>query len=170
MQAAEADFGVLRWILQAEQDQGGPLPIDSLIAMSCLREQRRLSADDLASAIQKSRAEAKATFERLVEAGFVEAHGRTKARTYTLAREVYAKGGNEAAYTRQLGFGGLQSEQMVLGHVRAHGSIKRKDVIQLCRVSGDQASRLLKRLVDRGDLVMQGSRRWATYRLPGSTT
>lgn len=168
MPAAQADFGFLKLILEAEEARG-PLPIDSLIALSCLREQRRVSADDVARATQKDRAVAKATLERLVEAGLVEPHGNTKARTYTLSGALYATLKQEVEYTRQAGFSQLQHEQMVLSYVKQHGEAARDAVVRLCRVSPHQASRLLRRLVGGGRLVMTGTRRWARYRLPGAS-
>jgi len=44
----------------------------------------------------------------------------------------------------QAGFSGLHHEQMVLNFVREHGQIKRADVMDLCRLTKDQAWDLLK--------------------------
>ena len=45
----------------------------------------------------------------------------------------------------------------------AHNTIKRADVIELCRITKDQAAKLLKRLVTDNKLVMHGQRRGAFY-------
>lgn len=128
--------------------------------------QRRITSEELAEAIQKDRVDAKGTLERLVEAGLVEAHGSTRARSFTLASQVYATLGQQVEYTRQAGFDAIQQEQMVLRYVQDHGSVQRSIVMDLCRISSRQATRLLKRLVDKGSLVMEGSRRWARYYPP----
>lgn len=166
MPASDADLGFLHVVLEAEESQRGPLPIDSLIALSCLREQRRMSADELAEAIQKDRMDAKGTLERLVEAGLVEPHGTSRARTFTLAASVYAKMGQKVEYTRQAGMDAIHQEQMVLRYVRDHGPIARAAVMELCRIEGRQATHLLKRLVEKGALLSTGERRWRTYHLP----
>lgn len=146
-----------------EQKLQGRLPIDSLIALSALREQRRLSRAEIAPAIQKRGAIALATLEALVERGLVTAHGIGRSRSYTLAAQVYAQQGQRVEYTRQAGFDRLQQEQLVRGFVRQHGRIRRSDIMELCHLSGDEASRLLRRLAQEGVLDAHGQRRWRYY-------
>jgi hypothetical protein len=59
---------------------------------------------------------------------------------------LYRLLGEKAAYTRQAGFDRLQHEQLVKNYVAQHGRITRQEVIELCRLSPDQAYKLLKRL------------------------
>lgn len=141
----------------------GPLPIDSLIALAALRDHRRLTRAELAEQIQKADTIALATLEHLVERGLVQPHGRGRGRSYTLSAQVYASQGRQVAYTRQAGFDQLQQEQMVLGFARQHGEIRRSDVMELCHLTGDQASRLLRRMTDEGALIAHGERRWRYY-------
>lgn len=68
-----------------------------------------------------------------------------------------------ASYVRQAGFDPLQQEQMVRSFVLEHGRIKRRDVVDLCRVSVHQAKRLLGKLVDDGALVRTGVGRATQY-------
>ncbi len=160
----DADETFLRLVIEEEGRRGNPLPIDSLIALTALRELKRLNTEQLAAHIQRDPARAKRTLEELVEAGLVQAHGSTRGRTYTLAPGVYRADGDKAAYTRQMGFASLQHEQMVLSYVRQHGQIKRADVVELCRLTPDQAAKLLKKLKMSGALVQQGEKRGASYR------
>lgn len=160
-----ADEAFLHLVVEQENQRGAALPIDSLIALAVLREHKRLSADDLARHIQRDAAQARRTLAHLVEAGLVEAHGNTRNRSYTLSAQVYRAKGERVAYTRQAGFSGLQHEQMVLSHAGHHGRIQRREVIELCRLSRDQATSLLKRLKAEGKLVQHGERRWAYYTL-----
>jgi len=162
--AADLDFR--RLVVDEERRLGAELPIDSLIALAALRELKRVSADELAVRIQRAAASAKRTLEALTEAGLVEAHGSTRGRSYTLSAAVYRAAGDKAAYTRQKGFSEIQHEQMVLNFVGQHGRIKRADAMELCRLSDDQAFRLLKRLVAQGQLVAHGERRGAYYTQP----
>ena len=80
--------------------------------------------------------------ELLNEAGLVQAYSITRSRTYTLASTVYQAAGNKAEYTRQVGFSTLQNEQLVLNYIEQHGQIKRGEVMELCRLSENQASKL----------------------------
>ncbi len=158
-----ADLDFRRLVVEEERRRGNELPIDSLIALAALRELKRVSADELANRIQRDPVSAKRTLEALTEAGLVEAHGTTRARSYTLSAAVYRVAGDKAGYTRQAGFTPLQHEQLVLSFVRQHGQIRRADVMELCRISEGQAKELLRKLKERGELVQHGERRTAYY-------
>lgn len=160
----DADEAFLKLVVAEEGRLGTALPIDSLIALAALRELKRLTTEELALHIQRDLTQAKRTLETLLEAGLVQAHGATKGRTYTLSPGVYLADGDKAAYTRQAGFSSLQHEQLVLNYARQHGRVARGEVMTLCRLSQDQAAKLLKRLKERGLLVQHGERRWASYR------
>jgi len=164
---AEADLDFRRLVVEHERATNAELPIDSLIALAALRESKRVTADELAVQIQRDTASAKRTLEALTEAGLVEAHGSTRGRSYTLSASLYQAAGNKAAYTRQAGFAPIQHEQMVLNYVQQHGQIKRAEVMELCRLSEDQAWQLLKRLMSADKLVKHGERRWTFYTLHG---
>lgn len=159
--AADLDFG--RMVVEQERRSHGELPIDSLIALAALRELKRVTADELATRIQRDPASAKRTLEALTEAGLIEAHGQTRARSYTLSAAVYQRQGEKAAYTRQAGFTSLQNAQLVLNYVQQHGQIRRAEVMELCRLGADQAKALLGRLKEQGRLSQHGTRRSAYY-------
>jgi ATP-dependent DNA helicase RecG len=163
LSSAEPDIPFLRLILEEERRTSAPVSLDSLIVLSHLRHDRRLSSAEAATAIQKDESAARTMLERLVESGLVEARGVTKGRIYTLSAKVYRAIGQSVGYVRQAGFDPIQQEQMVLQYVRKHGRITRKDAGELCRLSEDQASRLLRRLQAEGKLIMTGKGRGAFY-------
>ena len=55
---------------------------------------------------------------------------------------------------------------MVLQYVDAHGQITRAEAADLCALTPDQASRLLRRLAKAGKLRLRGERRGAEYVRP----
>lgn len=158
-----ADVAFRRMVVDAERNRNAELPIDSLIALAALREFKRLSADALAKHIQRDAASAKRTLEALTEAGLVEAHGNTRGRSYTLSAAVYSVVSDKAAYTRQVGFGPIQHEQMLLSYIRQHGQIKRAEVMELCRLTEGQVKRLLQRMLAAGQIVMRGQGKSTAY-------
>jgi ATP-dependent DNA helicase RecG len=164
MSAADADAEFLRMIVEREEQTGAAMPIDSLIILSRLRNERRLRTTDLARSVQKPETVVRGSLEKLVEAGMVEAHGTGKGRTYTLSAKVYQGAGQKAAYVRQAGFDPIQQEQMVMSFIDTHGSIKRADVVELCHISPDQAYKLLARLKKRGEIEQIGERKGAIYK------
>lgn len=163
LSCAEADLGFLRLVLEEEERRGASLPLETLLVISLLRRERRIDVGDVAAAIQKETHAARAVLERLVEVGLVAAHGVKKSRTYTLTADVYRRLGLSAEYVRQAGFDQLQQEQMIRSYVREHGSIARKDVVALCRLSPQQATRLLRRLVEAGVLTSSGKGKGTRY-------
>jgi ATP-dependent DNA helicase RecG len=160
---SDADTGFLEMILRHEEQAGTAMPIDILIILSRLRHERRLTTADLTADTQKSEQATRTALEKLVEAGLVEAHGTGRGRTYTLSAKVYRHAGQKSAYVRQTGFDPIQQEQMVLAYIEKHGSIKRADVIDLCRISGPQAYRLLRRLKEQGNIRQKGEKRHTIY-------
>lgn len=168
MPTEPADLAFRRMVVDEERRRTSELPIDSLIALGALRQLKRLSAEELAERIQRDLASAKRTLEALTEAGFVEAHGATRGRTYMLSAAVYGSVADKAAYTRQAGFTPIQHEQMVLSYVRQHGRIKRAEAMDLCRLSEGQVKNLLKRMCQTGLLMLQGVGPAAHYRIGSS--
>ena len=160
-----ADLEFRRLVVDEERRRNAELPIDSLIALGALRELKRLTVEELAERIQRDVASAKRTLEALTEAGFVEAHGATRGRTYMLSAAVYGAVADKAAYTRQAGFAPIQHEQMVLSYVRQHGRIKRSEAMELCRLSEGQVKNLLNRMCKAGLLVLEGAGPAAHYRI-----
>lgn len=167
MPTEPADLDFRRLVVDEERRRNSEMPIDSLIALGALRQLKRLSAEELAQRIQRDVTSAKRTLEALTEAGFVEAHGATRGRTYMLSAAVYGAVADKAAYTRQAGFAPIQNEQMVLSYVRQHGRIKRAEAMELCRLSEWQTKQLLKRMCHADVIVLSGTGKASVY-LQGS--
>lgn len=166
MSCAEADLGFVEFVVSEEEGGAAPLPVNTLLVLDQLRQQRRIDARTVADAIQRDVDTARSTMERLVDAGFVTAHGVKKGRTYTMSPRVYRALGQPEGYVRQSGYDRIQQEEMVKRYVREHGSIRRRNVMELCGLSGDQASRLLRQLAEAEVLTRRGQRRGAYY-VPG---
>lgn len=162
MRCSDADLAFVRMIVEEERRRGAPLSLDALIALSCVRDQARCGVDQVTVALQKDEAAARAAVERLVEAGLLVAHG-TRRRVYTLSPSLYRAMGMAAGSVRQAGFDAIQQAEMVRSYVNQHGQIRRADVIELCRLSPDEAKRLLARLESEGILTLHGARRGAWY-------
>ncbi len=164
---AEPDFAFLDMLNEEESKTGKSLPFESLVALSALRDRRRLSAGEIAKALQRSPDAARACLESLVERGLVETQGRGPARVYLLGASVYRRAGKDVEYVRQAGMTRIEQEQMVLKLARQKSRIRRKDVMELCRIEWKPAYSLLQNLVTQGELRRQGSRGTAFYELPG---
>lgn len=163
LQKSDADTGFLEMILRQEEHTGTAMPVDSLIILSRLRHERRLTIADLISDTKKTKQSTRTALEKLAEAGLVEAHGTGRGRTYTLSAKVYRRAGQKSAYVRQAGFDNIQQTQMVLSYIDKHGSIKRSEAAELCRISNDQAHRLLNKMKEKGIIVQKGQTKGSFY-------
>jgi len=163
MSNTESDMVFLEMVLKEEKRTGHSLPLDSLIILSRLRQEKRLATLDLTHSTQKSEQATRVTLEKLVESGLVEAHGTGRGRTYTLSAKLYQKTGQKAGYIRQAGFDSIQQEQMILSYIKEHKTIQRSEAADLCRISPFQAKRLLKKMILEEKIISKGKGRATFY-------
>ena len=151
-----------------EQDKAGtPLSLDELLILNTLFLERRTNAQAAQRLVQKGPTETRAILERLHERGLVEARGEKRGRVYHLSASLYRKLGEGAAYIRTRGFDRIQQRQMVLSAIESDPDhrITRAKAAELCRLSGDQASRLLRNMRDDNTLEQLGKGRGSCYGL-----
>ena len=160
---SQSDFKFFEMILNEERRIGKPLYLDSLIILSALKSRRRLSVKDLTGPTQKSEDEVRRSIEKLVESGLVESYRTGRSTTYTLSSRVYRDSDQKAEYVRQTGLDKIQHPQMVINFIKKHGSIKRSELCELCRLSDQQAYKLLKSMKEQGILQKHGTLRYTFY-------
>jgi ATP-dependent DNA helicase RecG len=163
LSCTEADIPFYKMIVEEESRTGRPIPLDALIMLSRLRQERRIDTAMAAHAIQKNDSVARSVLERLVEAGLVEPRGATRGRTYMLSPKIYRSLGESAEYVRQVGFEPIQQAEMVLRFTQTNGQVTRREVSNLCHLSDSQASNLLRHLQKEGKLQLHGQGRGAYY-------
>lgn len=163
MRGGKANLEFARFVY--EQDKAGsPLYLDELLILNGLEMERRISTTSASTLIQKPEREARAILERLTEKGFVEAKGEKRGRIYHLSAMFYKRMGHPESYIRTHGISEIRHEAMVMEYIQAHGKIERKHLMELCGLSGDQASRLLRKMVKTGKIKQMGTPpRWIYY-------
>lgn len=166
IQRAEPDMAFTRMISDEENRMGRSLPINSLLILSALRSQRRLSLPELSEHIHVSESRTKANVEKLIESGLVEATGSGKARAYILSAKVYRQQDNAVGYVRQTGIDKVKYEELILKLASQQGGcITRDNVKELLNLSDDQAYRELRRLAEADKLRLVGRGRSAKYEI-----
>jgi ATP-dependent DNA helicase RecG len=153
-------------LVYRQSREGQPLSLEEMLTLNHLQDERRSDVQTIGRLIQQGDARARAVLERLVERGLVEARGERRARTYLLSASLYRELGAPAGYVRASGFDKIQRETMVLQYLEAHGRITRREAVELCSISDDQASYLLRRLAEEGKLRQEGQARGAYYTKP----
>lgn len=160
-----ADIKFLQMILENEKKEQKAMPIQSLIILSKLSKEKRLTLSQLYEDFLNQETKARAAIEMLVEKDLVTPHGYGKGRFYILSAKVYIKNGKKAAYIRQSGFEAIQQEEMVINYIKVHGSINRSETTELCRNTKDQAYLLLKRLKDKNRITTINKGKYTRYKL-----
>lgn len=143
-----------------EQDKSGQsLSLDELLVLNHLFLDRRIDSEISGQLIQKGTRQGHVVLEQLTEKGLIEAKGERRGRIYHLSAGLYARLGNPYGYVHTRGFDSIQQEQMILKFIDKHGKISRSQVSDLCKISKDQAYRLLRKLCDQQILVIRGKSR-----------
>ena len=166
IQRAEPDLAFTKMISNEENRLGRSLPINSLLILSALQSQRRLTIAEIVEVTNIGEIRAKAVVEKLVEAGLVDASGNNKARFYILSSKVYKEQDNIVGYVRQTGIDAVKYEAWIMELIQKQGGkITRDNVVELLNVTPPQAYRLLKKMSDKGRIKLVGNGRSAYYEL-----
>ncbi|GAB6286810.1 MAG: ATP-binding protein [Methanoregula sp.] len=132
-----------------EERKGELFSLDDLLVINKLNYDQRIDAPSAGEIIQKGPVEGRRVLEHLHELGLVEVREERSGQVYQLPASLYKRFHMKAEYVRAKGFEPIQKEQMVIEFVKEHGKIKRADVTKLCKISDDQAKRLLKSLTEK---------------------
>lgn len=166
IQRGEPDFAFAKMISDEQDRRGKLLPINTLLILSCVNNERRVSMKRIIEFTNLSEAKVKSNVEKLVESGLLKALGNGKNRVYTLGQYVYKMNQNSVAFVRQTGIDELRYEELILQLAKTNPEgITRKEIVDLLYISKDQAYRLLKLLVEKNKLKVIGTGRTTKYQL-----
>ena len=162
---ANPDKIFTKMIAEAINNKQVQLNVFSMMILNFLRSERRADVQSIEENTGVEKARIRTSIERLVEAGYVEASGTGRGRTYLLSSKIYKAMNNTKAYVRQTDIDKIRHPELVLKLAREKGTVTRSDVIELLHVTPPQAYRLLKKLVDHGNLIMIGNKSSAVYQI-----
>ena len=158
----EADLDFVRLRVEEERDNG-PLSHQALLLLDHLRRERTTTPEEAAAITQLDRDSARRSLDGLVnERGLVE-RARGKGRPYTLSAATRRRLGIEFDRPNSTRLLPSEQEETVVEYARARGRVTRREAVELCGVSESQATRLLRRLVDKGRLRRHGKKRSTWY-------
>lgn len=158
----EADLDFVRLRVEEERDNG-PLSHQALLLLDHLRRERTVTLEEAAAIIQLDQDSARRSLDGLVnERGLVE-RARGKGRPYTLSAATRRRLGIEFDRPNSTRLLPSEQEETVVEYARTHGRVRRREAVELCGVSESQATRLLRRLVDKGRLRRHGKKRSTWY-------
>ena len=146
---ANPDLSFARMISNEEKRHGHMLPINSLLILSLLQKDGKLSLQELTDAIHIGETRTKANIDILLERELIETVGKGKTCCYILNKKLYDQQINTTiSYPKQYALNLKEYEGKILKLAKKQNYIKREDVIELIKVNENQAYRILKKLVE----------------------
>lgn len=156
------DQHIVRMITEYQQKSGEPMSLNSLFVLNVLKQNRRMNMEEIKKSVFIPEAKLRATLERLMEAGLIEAIGNNRGRTYILSAKMYH---DPVKYVRQTDIDQIRYKELITKLAEKKKKITRKDVIELLHVNPPQAYRLLQKLVAEKELILEGTTSAAKYRI-----
>ena len=155
-----------KMIADEQNRRDRPLSINALLILSTIRNERRVTIERLSEVVHLNKARTISTIENLVEAGLVEATGNGTNRSYILSAKVYKQNNESAKYVRQTDIDALRYPELILKLAKQQdGIITKEDVMDLLKLSSDQAYLQIKKLLAEGKLVPNQKGKYANYKL-----
>lgn len=161
---ADSDIDMVRFVTKWEGQQQITLSLSQLRILGALRQLGAASSKgEIAETLNPPMRSVTEELAGLLNAGLIETTGAGRGRRYNLSSTFYRLGNDGAAYIHARGLDVTRQRHMVLEYVAQYGEIDRPRTANLCGVEPQQATRLLRELVDDGLLSRVGDRRWTKY-------
>lgn len=166
LRRAKADIAFAKLITSEKKRDKKGLSIYALMILSCLREYRRSSLDQIAELTKLPKNKLTASLEQLVERGTIEAVGKGKTRSFMLCKRYYYNNNSNMQYVRQSGIDDVRHEELVIKLARTqNGIFTKRDVMELLGLSDTLAYNLIKRMKANGEIELSQSGRYAKYKI-----
>lgn len=164
IQRAKPNIPFLRMIYEAGRRNGKSLSINSLLILSLIEFEHKVTLQGIIQKINLTETRIKANINKLIEEGLIEEIGSRKNKEYILSKSVYMENNNSIGYVRQSGIDAIRHEEMVLKLVKeSNNGVRREEVSELLNVSKDKAYLVLKKLVENNKIELIGKGRGAKY-------
>lgn len=166
LRRAKADIAFAKMITSEKKRGNKGLSIYALMILSCLREYRRSSLDQIAELTKLPKNKLTVSLEQLVERGTIEAVGKGKTRSFMLCKRYYYNNNSNMQYVRQSGIDDVRHEELVIKLARTqNGIFTKRDVMELLGLSDTLAYNLIKRMTANGEIELSQSGRYAKYKI-----
>ena len=163
---ANPDMQFTKMIADEQNKKGRLLSINALMILSLIRNERRITAEHLSEAVHLNKTRIISTIESLVESGLVEAIGNGKNRSYILSSKVYKQNNESAKYVRQTDIDAVRYPELILKLAKQKdGIITKEDVMDLLKVTENQAYSQIKKLIAENKLQVNQKGKYSNYKI-----
>lgn len=166
VQRAKADLPFAKFLADEQNRQGKPLSIYTLMILSVMNMERRVTLDRIVDATNLSENKVRSAIENLIEQGLVEATGRGKERSFILGAKIYRENKKAIQYVRQTDIDRIRYPEMIMKLAgMQNGMITKQDVADLLKVTPTQAYTLIKKMQKEGKLELVYGGKYAKYKI-----
>lgn len=163
---ANPDMQFTKMIADEQNKRDRMLSINALMILSLIKNERRVTVESLSEAIHVNKARTTSTIETLVESDLVEAIGNGQNRSYILSSKVYKQNNESAKYVRQTDIDAVRYPELILKLAKQKdGIITKEDVMDLLKMTSDQAYAQIKKLIADKKLRVNQKGKYANYKL-----
>jgi len=170
---SKIDEDFARFVVYCQQEGRG-LKLPDLLILNWLKRNREVDLTEAKTILGRSEREAHDALSSMVNRGLLEQFGEKKGRVYRLSKMAYARLRRSVTYYPFLRAESAYAEGTVLHYLKESSSrtearfVTNEIVRTLLRTSPDQTTRILNKMVKKGELVLVGRGRGARYYLPPS--
>lgn len=166
IQRAKADLPFAKFVADEQNRQGKPLSIYTLMILSVMNMERRVTVDRIVDITNLSENKVRSAVEKLIEQGLVEASGRGKDRSFILGAKIYKENKETIQYVRQTDIDSIRYPELVMKLANTqNGFITKQDVADLLKITASQAYRIIKKLQNEGRLELLYGGKHAKYKV-----
>lgn len=166
IQRAKADLPFAKFVADEQNRQGKPLSIYTLMILSVMNMERRVTVDRIVDVTNLSENKVRSAVEKLIEQGLVEASGRGKDRSFILGAKIYKENKETIKYVRQTDIDSIRYPELVMKLANTqNGFITKQDVADLLKITASQAYRIIKKLQNEGRLELLCGGKHAKYKV-----
>lgn len=166
IQRAKADDQFTRFIADEQNRLGRSLSIYALMILSLLKNEKRLTLDQIAEKTHLAEGKLRGSIENLIEDGLVEGVGNGRSRSYLLSQKVYKENNQSIQYVRQTGIDRIAFPEMILKLAKAQdGIITKQDVAELLKITPHQAYIEITKLVKEEKLYKYCGGKYTKYKI-----
>lgn len=164
---AKPDYAFMKLINDEENSMGRSFSISALLILFALHSERRLTLKELAVCTHTPESSLRPHAETLLERGLLTAIGESRNRAYLLSPRVYKATHNQEGHLRQILTSQEGWQEKIVDIIsQAPNGMKRGELVEATGLSVSAVSRLLKLLVGKGKLHIQGKARATVYMVP----
>ncbi len=166
IQRARADLPFAKFLADEQNRQGKPLSIYTLMILSVMNTERRATLDRIVDITNLGENKVRSAIENLIEQGLIEASGRGRERYFILGVKIYRENKETVQYVRQKGIDSIRYPELIIKLAETReGIINKQDVVDLLKITPNQAYTLIKKLQREGKLELLCEGKYAKYKL-----